>query len=143
MRSEPNVKIEKYRLGGPAGTNCGAFMISRAGKPDLRIIAGVGMGWDHVSVSTENRCPTWEETELVRTLFFRDDETVMQLSVPRAQHINFHPYCLHMWRPQTEDEIEAQKKEWLAHGEPWIDEFVRPQPIPLPPAIMVGPGDHA
>jgi hypothetical protein len=49
----------------------------------------------------------------VRDLFFRDDETVMQLHVPRVDHINQHPYCLHLWRPQRAD-------------------------IPRPPGILVG-----
>jgi len=38
--------------------------------------------------------------EFVRRRFFRDDETVMQLHVPVSEHINAHPNCLHLWRPQ-------------------------------------------
>jgi hypothetical protein len=38
--------------------------------------------------------------EFVKRRFFHDDETAMQLHVPVAQHINHHPYCLHLWRPQ-------------------------------------------
>lgn len=58
-----------------------------------------GDPWEHVSVSIATRCPIWEEMEFVRELFWRDDETVMQLSVARSEHVNVHPYCLHMWRP--------------------------------------------
>jgi len=58
-----------------------------------------GKPWEHVSVSLPDRCPTWLEMEYVRELFWRDDETVMQLSVPRSNHINIHATCLHMWRP--------------------------------------------
>jgi hypothetical protein len=56
----------------------------------LRVLAsrddgqGSGMGWDHVSVSTQVRCPTWEEMEFVKRLFFEDGETAMQLHVPLA-----------------------------------------------------------
>ena len=69
--------------------------------------------WDHVSISTASRCPTWDEMEQIKRLFFEDSETAMQLHVPPADHINNHPYCLHLWRP--------------THME-----------IPRPPPIMVG-----
>ena len=65
----------------------------------LRVLVSVGEGWDHVSVSTRHRCPSWDEMEYVKRLFFEDDETVMQLHVPPSAHVNYHPYCLHLWRP--------------------------------------------
>jgi hypothetical protein len=80
---------------------CGAFEVpSPIDKAPLMIVASSGNGWDHVSVSRANRCPNWPEMTHVRRLFFRDDETVMQLHVPEADHINVHPHCLHLWRPQ-------------------------------------------
>ena len=82
----------------------------RLGK--LSIIASWQMGWDHVSVSLPDRCPTWEELERVKRAFFRADETAMQLHVPPSDHKNLHPYCLHLWRPQ------------------WVE-------VPRPPAWMV------
>lgn len=66
----------------------------------LRSIASSGDGWDHVSVSLENRCPTWNEMEFVKRSFFHVDECVMQLHVPEAEHVNHMPYCLHLWAPQ-------------------------------------------
>lgn len=82
---------------------------------EIRIIFSWDEGWDHVSVSLPDRCPTWEEMEWVKRAFFRDTETAMQLHVPISDHISFHPYCLHLWRPQ-------RKK------------------IPRPPAALVGGG---
>jgi hypothetical protein len=82
-----------FTLPGPLGTK-------------LRVVVGDGKewplegpAWEHVSVSTERRCPTWIEMEFIRQAFFEDDETVVQFSVPRAVHINLHEHCLHMWRP--------------------------------------------
>lgn len=82
----------------------GAFMLR-----SLTIIVADGSNWDlaklplpvweHVSVSARGRCPTWAEMEFVRELVFLPEETVMQLSVPRADHVNVHPYTLHLWRP--------------------------------------------
>jgi hypothetical protein len=96
----------------------GAFLIAyrrpRSGiRVQLRVIASHGMGWDHVSVSLGHRCPTWEEMSFIKRLFFLPDEVVMQLHVAESSHINIHPHCLHLWRPQ--------------HAE-----------IPLPDPLMVG-----
>jgi len=101
--------------GGPGDDFGGAFIVpSNVNKEPLRVIAAVGGGWDHVSVSLENRCPIWMEMEWIKRLFFKDDETAMQLHVPPADHISCHPYCLHLWRPHRSK-------------------------IPRPPAIMVAP----
>ena len=88
----------------------GAFKI-KFGKKTLRVIASIGGDWDHVSVSLSHRCPTWQEMDYVKRIFFRDDETVMQLHVPPADHVNYHNYCLHMWRPQK-DEI-PRPPSWM------------------------------
>lgn len=91
------------RLGEPVDEG-GLFEItSREDNGRLKILASNRMEWDHVSVSREDRAPTWAEMEQVKRLFFRDDETVMQLHVPADEHVNFHPFCLHLWRPQWRD----------------------------------------
>ncbi len=96
---------------------CGMFHIpSPIDKAPMRIVASAGGGWDHVSVSRQNRCPNWPEMEHVKRLFFKDDETAMQLHVPPSDHISIHPYCLHLWRPLAVE-------------------------IPRPPSIMVGPSE--
>lgn len=102
-------------LYGDAGDEtCGAFLVpSPIDGGAIRIVASSGEGWDHVSASRHNRCPNWPEMEHVKRLFFRDNETAMQLHVPPSEHINCHPYCLHMWRPHAVE-------------------------IPKPPSIMVG-----
>jgi len=85
------------------GEHFGCFLVRRApAKADLLIVATCGdetMPWEHVSVSCKGRCPTWDEMAYVKSLFWGTDETVMQLHVPDAEHKNFHPYCLHLWRP--------------------------------------------
>lgn len=107
MRKAPNLRIDNFRQPNPGDgqvyrDNNGWFLIPYKGQT-LKVIASDGLGWDHVSVSLKHRPPTWEEMEFVRGLFFRDDETVMQLSVPRSQHINVHENCLHWWRPQEQE----------------------------------------
>jgi hypothetical protein len=90
----------------------GAFMVPFR-TVTLRVIATCGMDWDHVSVSLPNRCPNWEEMSYIKSLFWNDEECVMQLHPPRSEYVNNHPFCLHMWRPQK-------------------------AAIPLPPSVLVG-----
>ena len=87
---------------GSAGDEtCGVFVInSCTDRARIVVIASADGGWDHVSVSRSRRCPNWPEMEQVKRMFFGPDETVMQLHVPEKDHINAHPYCLHLWRPQ-------------------------------------------
>ena len=112
---------EKYRiLDGPYkstyGESFGAFRIG-----NLVILATDGAGvevegirWEHVSVSTRTRCPTWPEMEMVKRGFWKPEETVIQFHPAKSEYINYHEFCLHLWRPIGID-------------------------IPLPPKIFVGP----
>jgi len=65
-----------------------------------RIIASWGGRWDHVSMSLEDRCPTWEEMCWVKDLFWNAKETVIQYHPSKNRYVNNHPYCLHLWKPQ-------------------------------------------
>lgn len=82
---------------GPPDTS-GTFLLAYNGEL-LRVIASIGMGWDHVSVSVEDRIPTWEEMDFVKRKFFREDEWAVQYHPAPSAHINCHPFCLHLWRP--------------------------------------------
>lgn len=110
---------EKWRINhptlGPGAGNNGFFQIPcpRTMK-NLNVQCSDGGGWDHVSVSTPSRCPTWEEMCFIKDLFFGPEEIVMQLHPAKSEYKNYHPYCLHLWRPQNAE-------------------------IPLPDSIMVAP----
>lgn len=111
------LELDQYRLksqrvmelyGGTGDSKTGAFFIpigteidGYRAKTDLQVIAAVADGWDHVSVSTEYRTPTWEEMMLVHRLFFKENEHSMQFQVSKKLHINNHPYCLHLWRERN------------------------------------------
>jgi hypothetical protein len=104
--------LERYGFLGDE--TCGVFDLPcpRSGMT-LVCIASAGDGWDHVSVSLPNRCPNWPEMEHVKRVFFESHETVMQLHVPPADHINKHPYCLHLWRPNDGREIPRPPAEFV------------------------------
>jgi hypothetical protein len=93
--------------------NNGAFLIPHKGETLCVVVSDQG-GWDHVSVSLERRCPSWAEMCFVKSLWFDPEEAVMQLHPPASDYVNYHRYCLHLWRPQDAG-------------------------IPLPPSWMVGP----
>lgn len=68
-------------------------------KRPMAFVASWGGGWEHVSVSYSNRCPTWEEMCIVKDIFWNEDETVIQYHPAQKDYVNNHPYCLHMWKP--------------------------------------------
>ena len=90
-----------YRSGG--GEHNGAFILRHPNTyRKFMVIISDGGGWDHVSVSTRNRCPTWDEMCWVKDLFFDVTEYAIQIH-PRAEdYVNDHPHCLHLWKPQDE-----------------------------------------
>lgn len=85
--------------GGRGDARNGIAVLKRnAGGAGLRVIFSDGMGWDHVSVSVANRCPTWDEMCFVKDLFFDLEDAVIQFHPPRSHYVNVHPNCLHLWR---------------------------------------------
>lgn len=97
----PTQELRIYGVTGDASNGLFEVPCKATGRL-LRVIASTGDRWEHVSVSLSNRCPNWEEMDYIARLFFAEDETAMQLHVPSAEHINKHPYCLHLWRPIEE-----------------------------------------
>jgi hypothetical protein len=105
----------KYRLRTGQGMynsddsygNNGAFSWYYGNKADpsdpkneaIRVIASDGGGWEHVSVSFEHRTPTWEEMCHVKDTFWDPEDCVVQFHPPQSEYVNFHPFCLHLWRP--------------------------------------------
>lgn len=119
---------ERYRLlnhpilGNNASYGCNGFFVIPHYKISgytINCQVSDGLKWQHVSVTISSkdrkveRCPTWEEMCFVKSQFWNDDETVIQLHPPKSEYVNNHPYCLHLWKP---DSIE----------------------IPLPDSLMVG-----
>jgi len=110
----PSIDKHRIRLSNewPGDDTCGAFSIpSHIDRQPMVVIASAEFGWDHVSISRKTRCPTWSEMEQIKRMFFLDTDVVMQLHVGAADHINIHPYCLHLWRPTGGQEIPMPPKE--------------------------------
>jgi hypothetical protein len=67
-------------------------------KRSLLIIASDQMGWEHVSASLPDRCPTWDEMSRIKDLFWSPEDLVIQFHPPKTDYVNNHPFVLHLWR---------------------------------------------
>lgn len=70
-------------------------------------------GFEHLSVSTTVKTPTWEQMCKMKDIFWNEDEVCMQLHPAKENYIDNMSYCLHIWRPINKE-------------------------IPTPPNLMVG-----
>jgi len=64
------------------------------------VIWSNGAGWEHVSVSPEQKriIPSWDDMCKIKEIFFRDDESVIQIHPPKDVYVDNMPNCLHLWR---------------------------------------------
>lgn len=108
------VKSGMFGTTQAAGCN-GLFMVKLARNQTLKVIASDGAGWEHVSVSRQDRCPVWDEMCAVKELFWDAEDYVVQYHPAAKDYINDHPNCLHLFRPVG-------------------------QVLPVPPTFLVGVG---
>jgi hypothetical protein len=82
---------------------------------DMSFVASWGGGWDHVSVAPIKRyiVPDWNTMCKVKQIFFKPDETAIEIHPAEDQYVDNLSNCLHLWR--------ANDKEMV-----------------LPPSFMVG-----
>lgn len=122
MRKTPWLTAERYREKAGSqpkgqehkyGDPYGRFILDSRNGTIVCVVSSDG-GWEHVSVSLRDRTPVHVELAFIKDLFWREDETVVYYYPPKAEHVNFHPHCLHLWRPVTVE-------------------------LPRPPRFMVGP----
>lgn len=92
----------KHPLANEYGDPYNGAAIMLIKRVELAVLFSSGEGWDHVSVSLSNRCPTWDEMCAVKDRFFDAEDCVLQYHPPRSRYVNAHPFCLHLWRPLFE-----------------------------------------
>jgi hypothetical protein len=86
----------------PSYGNNGAFIVPFE-STKLMIIASEGFGWEHVSVSLQNRTPNWREMCFLKDLFWDEEDCAVQYHPPKSEYVNRHEHCLHLWRKIGED----------------------------------------
>lgn len=116
IKKETGLRIKKENKNGFGGIYYSKIIYNN-GKPKLEnplnFLFSWACGFEHLSVSTPTRCPTWEEMCIMKDLFWKDDEVCMQLHPAKEDYIDNMKYCLHIWKPINQE-------------------------IPKPPSIMVG-----
>lgn len=56
-----------------------------------------GHKWLHTSYSRKSRTPTYEDTKFIKDNFIGKDKKAIMIFPAESEHINIHPYCLHLW----------------------------------------------
>ena len=70
----------------------------------VRVLVGIEpAGW-HMSISTPNRYPTWDEIKQARYDFVPDEVTMAMILPPKSEYVNLHNFCFHL------HEIDAEGK---------------------------------
>lgn len=59
-----------------------------------------GHGW-HMSISHQERYPTWDEIREARYQFCPDDITMAMLLPPKSEYVNVHNNCFHLYESDT------------------------------------------
>lgn len=72
-------------------------------KDGLNVVLSVEMKksdprkWLHVSLSRQDRLPSWDDIKDVKDLFVGKDKTAAQIFPPKDEYINHNPNVLHLW----------------------------------------------
>lgn len=68
----------------------------RAGP--VRALVSKDAGDWHISVSCEDRYPTWDEIKEARYDLLPDDIYMAQILPPKSEFVNIHPNTFHLWQ---------------------------------------------
>lgn len=64
-----------------------------------------GRLWYHVSCSHQGHLPSYNELKQMKRCFVGDERTALQIFPPAAQHVNAHPFTLHLWSCLSEEVV--------------------------------------
>lgn len=64
-----------------------------------------GKTWLHLSVSRSSRLPSYDDLLWCKSIFIGDKRKAVQVFPPKSEHINIHPYVLHLWACLAEDPL--------------------------------------
>ena len=115
-RGERRYLTEHPTLGMGDGKTYGCVMIPGPCGRTLGVIFSLGEGWEHVSVSLEDKrkIPNWREMCFAKDLFWDKEDCAIQYHPPQSVYVDCCPNCLHLWKPIGQE-------------------------IPMPDPILVGP----
>lgn len=93
------IRTGKYASDDTDGWN-GCFLVPVDGEI-YHVMISDGGGWKHLSATNAQKkvIPSWNAMCRLKEYFFSDDEWACQFHPAKDDHINDHPYCLHIWMP--------------------------------------------
>lgn len=94
-------------MGRVPGTykNQEAFVPGRWKSHDgMTLIVSIDNGRWHLSIAHPDRDPTWKEIHDARYKFVPDEVTMVMFLPPKAQYVNLHEHCFHLWEIRKREE---------------------------------------
>jgi hypothetical protein len=80
-------------------------------RKDLRIVIASfaieadGRLWLHTSLSRRGRIPSYEDLVYLKRHWIGDDRKAVMVLPKRSEHVNIHPYVLHLFSCMDEDPL--------------------------------------
>lgn len=99
MRDMTYIKMDRRIQVKDSGIDGMNGWVTLKGKTFFFVCSNGG-GWDHVSVSSKSRCPSWDEMCEIKNIFFMKHECCVEYHPAEEDYVNVHHYCLHIWKPQ-------------------------------------------
>ena len=53
--------------------------------------------WVHLSIAHRKRMPTYNDLAFLKKYWLGDDRKAIMVMPAKAEHVNIHKYCLHLW----------------------------------------------
>jgi hypothetical protein len=64
-----------------------------------------GQLWKHVSLSRQERVPTYRDLTYVKRVFVGPDHKAIMVLPAEEEHVNMHPNCLHLFQCLDRDPL--------------------------------------
>lgn len=79
-------------------------------KRKLAVIGSIsveadGKPWLHLSLSHPKRMPTYDDLVYLKKHWAGEDRKCIMVMPPKSEHVNIHPFCLHLWCCLGEDPL--------------------------------------
>lgn len=118
IKSVKGIMWKKHPM--PYGIKCGLLELPTGVRAS--VVAGANEeGWEHVSVELfARRLPTWEEMCYVKSLFWDDEEEVVQIHPKESEYVDLTE-ALHLWRPVGGDWSKLNSGTFVPVGKALIN----------------------
>lgn len=64
-----------------------------------------GNYWIHTSYSRRSRVPDYNDTLFIKNHFVGEDTKAIMVFPRKTEHVNFHPFCLHLYECCEKDPL--------------------------------------